>query len=98
VQLSPCNRRGLPVVIEVSGFGAAEACCELAVRTGGTSFTVTAGRGLEQILGDIEAELTGQYSIGFTRPAVRGNIEKCLFERRETGLWFIPAMATSRDS
>lgn len=47
---------------------------ELALGTGGTFFTVAAGRSLEQIFGDIEAELTGQYSIGFT-PAVNGSGE-----------------------
>jgi len=61
---------------------------ELALGTGGTCFTVTPDRTLEQILADIEAEWTAQYSIGFT-PAVDASGEYRKLSLRTTGNRFV---------
>ncbi len=69
---------------------------ELALRTGGRFFTVTADRSLEQVLDEIEAELTGQYSIGFT-PAVGGSGEYRRLSLRISGTMGNRFVVHSRD-
>ncbi len=54
----------------------------------GPCFTVTPDRTLEQILADIEAEWTAQYSIGFT-PAVDASGEYRKLSLRTTGNRFV---------